>query len=319
MDRRAFLTGAAALALAFTPGEAEARPRRPGEPFEAWLERLSSDLGRMRARRPIASLREGFVVVGLPEALPGEALATLSLLAAWQRCPVEEQRHPAFTRLMLRGLRDLPARSLQVLEWLERLPRERLRRLGRLLRRPSRLLALLERVFIRRGQSASPRRRQALRRALGDLAATLRRRTLPELVAALGADFDAVVAAEGFDRARIRASGDAPAASAEDEEEQAEGFPTPAMKVAARLASLGLAVELGSLLTFFLVGEVSGILGTIAAVGCLYVGPLLLLLGLIIGVIAVVVWMAKTRDDEESQALSALLGPEEVAALAAPG
>lgn len=329
MERRDFLTGAAALMATLTAEPAFAGPSwRSDEPLEAWLDRLDTDLARMRTRLPAEPIRRALRGAGIPETFGGEALATLSLILAWRSRSDAEKAHPGFEPLMARALGDLPGQVALVLDRVERMPRRLRRALGKALRRPARVHALLDKVLIRK--EGSPERRRALRGALGNLAATLRKVELGELIGGLGRDFDEAAASFGLDRPGLIA------AYTQSEDRDGDGVPddappsaspsrgggwTPAMRFGGILALVGVGVEALSLGTLALMVGVLGVdvFIPITALGCFVIGPLCLIIGLLTLIIAAIVnAVSSDVDSPEAELVTALFGPELLEAATGP-
>lgn len=283
MNRRELVAGlAAGLAAAALPGAALAAPSAPEE-APGWLARLAQDLHRMRQTRPLAPLAGLLRRSGLPETLLGETLAVLATLSAWRGADPALQQHPVFLALVLQAAERLTHRVAAVSAWLEKLPAARWARLLAELQRPNRLLAHLEEGLLQRPMG--PTRRAELRRALAGLAAWLRGQDPAAVREGLLRPVDAAFAAEGLDRSALAAPDAAGGSTEAEAEATLPPALSPTMRVGLALAGVGVAVSgVGLLLATEL---------AIGAVLCWAVGPVLLVIGALVCVVAYFSWWAR--------------------------
>lgn len=290
MDRREFLSGASAmLAAALVSEDAFAAPLRgPGaEGVEGWLAGL--DLDRMRRREPLPLVREALEAAGLPPHIMGETFATLSLVTAWQGCDEQTRQHPALVEALMSGAALLARRCAALVAWLDQVPREEQRQIGGVMARPNRAMALWDRVLIRKGAAIDPRRRRALRGAMGDLARVLRHREATDLIDGLVGGLKEAARLERVDLAALAEEPEPTEAQILDgAAPSADERATRLLRLGLRLLGLGAAFEAGGWLLFY-IGGASGFepVAALGVVSCALIGPLLLLTGVVVLLVGV--------------------------------
>lgn len=313
MDRRALLAGLGALcSVGLGPGLALAGPA----PGPGWVEALLADLERIRQHPPLPAVGAALARAGLPADLLGEAFAVLVSRDAWHGLDEVRQQDPQLVAWMLEQAARVPALVARLAGWLEAQGARGRARLFQTLRRPNRLMALLDRVQLRR-DARFPARRAALRRSLGELAGALRGQDPEAWFTGLLHPLDQLFGEHGVDRRALAAD---PSAPESEDGALAPAGPLDGRPTSVKLGLLGLALQGLAAVVFvggvglFALGSAAGVgaVGAVGAVLCLGLAPLLLAVGTVLFLVGVVYYFVERQREPQDPFTAAPAGAEEL-------